>query len=494
MPFLIENIIRVVFVLFVIILLGNFVIIGLAITRRQRREKYFQRIDTLRAEFRPVVARLVAGRMDYQEGLNRLKGISGPDRFYLWEQLLLEKRPSSVEEPILRQLCEDLGLVRTWQNRLSGRVDRPSVREALARPEGVIERVGRLRFLIRAKSAENLGIIRHRASWPLLVKALNDPYPDLQSVASRAIAAIREPESFLALVAQLHKVVLDASSTALSLRSVKSALVSFPLENASGLLASLRHPNRRIRFLATDIIREMVSREAEGDENYELDRKILGTELVETCLEQLPFDENPDVRARSTGVICFLSDPRSAPVLLTLLRDSAWFVRLHAVRALARRKFLPQAVQIGPALSDPNWRVREAAVTALRIFGSAGLAQLTDHFVNTEDVYSQEQVADVFQRAGLIPELLRRYAAADDSQAPQVLAQLARLGKTSYMLSVLTNNAEPDLRKKFLLGFGRHPDPQIQAWVGQVAASETDLEIRSMARAAMAGRSLAGER
>jgi HEAT repeat protein len=494
MPFLIEHIIRVVFVIFVVILLGNFAIIGLAISRRQRRERYFQRIDALRAKFRPVVGSVLAGRMDYQEGLSRLKEISGLDRLYLLEQLLLEKRPSPAEEPILRQLCEDLGLVRTWQNRLVGQVDVASVREAVARPEGMIQRVGRLRFLIRAKSAENLGIIHHRPSWPLLVKALDDPHPDLQSVASRALAVIREPESFSALVAQLHKVVLDASATALSLRSVKSALVSFPLQSASGLLPSLHHPNLRIRFLATDIIREMVLREAKDNDSYELDGKTLGVELMEACMTQLPFDENPDVRARSTEVITYLSDARSAAVLLTLLRDSVWFVRLHAVRALARRKFLSQAAQISEALSDPNWRVREAAVATLRAFGSAGLSQLTNHFINTDDTYSQEQVADEFQRAGLIPDILQQYAGEDDAQSAHVLAQMARLGKTSYVLSFLSTEARPGLRKKFLRGFGTHSDPQIQAWVQRVAASEPDVEVRAIAEAALTPRSAVGER
>ncbi len=493
MPFLIENIIKVVFALIVLIVIGNFVLIGLAISRRQRREKYFQRIDAVRAEFRPVVREVLSGRMEYQEGLKRLQQISGLDRHYLLEQLLLEKKPSPTEEPILRRLCEDLGLVRIWQNRVKGHVDTASVREAVGRPEGILERVGRLRFLIRAKSAENLGIIRHRDSWPLLVKALDDPHPDIQSVAARALAAIRETESFPALVAQLHKVVLDASATALSLRSVKSALVSFPLDCAPALARSLQHPNRRIRFLATDILREMVVREANGDDQYDLDRKRVGAEIVEIFLTQLPFDENPDVRARSAAVIAFLSDPRSTPALLTLLRDDTWFVRLHAVRALACRKFLSQASAIGQALSDPNWRVREAAVATLRTFGAAGLNQLTAHFIHTADAYSREQVADEFQRAGLIPDLLQRYASEDDSQATQVLNQMARMGKTGYLVSVLSADAQPALRKKFLLNFARNPDPQIRQWVERVASQEPDPDLRSVAAAALGAPSAAGE-
>jgi HEAT repeat protein len=305
---------------------------------------------------------------------------------------------------------------------------------------------------------------------------------DVQEVAVRSLAAIQAPESFPALVERLHAVILKPS-TRLSLRSVKTALISFPLTQASGLLPSLTHSHRRIRFLATDIIREIVERQAAWEEDFTLDPKLFPLEVAEAFLAQLCFDENPDVRARSAAVISYLADPRSAPVLLTLLDDTQWFVRLHAVRAMAKRKFLPQAPQIAERLTDSHWMVREAAGRTLLVFGRVGSGYLAEHFLQTQDRYSQEQIADEMQRAGLIPGLLAEYAIGDGGAQGRVIEQMAHMGKTSYLVSVLRSTSELDLRKKFLEDFGRHPDPQIQAWVRHLAIRDPDEELRALAEA-----------
>ena len=486
MPFLTENITAVVLAFFVLALLGNLFLIGIVLLRRRRRDKFFTRIDGLREQYGPVLEAVLSGRTAYTQGLERLRQISGRDRLFMLEQLCLDRRPAPAEEPPLRRLCEDLGLVKIWQQRLMGQIDQASLREALINPQGLLRRVKMLQFLIRSKSAENLGLIRHEPSWPLLVKALEDPNPDIRMVAVRSLSAIQHPGSFLPLVEQLHESVLE-SAPVLSIRTLKTALVSFPLQNARDLLASLRHQDPHIRFLATDIIREMVEREAAGNPDFLLDQRSMGGEMVETFLKDLAFDTNPDVRARSAPVIAYLVDQRGASTLFTLLEDSAWFVRLHAVRSLANRRFLPNANRIAATLTDPNWRVRETAVRALRVFGREGVDLLTFHFLATTDRYSREQVADEFQRAGLIPELVARCVETGNGRETTVLKNLVEMGKTSYMISVIERRkGNLELRRKFLMQFGRYPDPQIQQWVEQVAVQESDFDMRALAQEALA--------
>lgn len=482
MPILIEHITELVFMGLLAVLLANGALVALAITRRQRREKYFERIDDLRQRYGPVIVGVLARKIDYQRGLTLLRDITGLDRDFVLEQLLMSRTPTPGQVPILRQLAEDLGLVRVWQRQLSGQFDVATLREAFTRPEGLLERIGRLSFILRARAAENLGTIRHEPSWPLLVKALADPHPDVRAVAVRALAAIGEPQSFPALVERLHEVILKPSSD-VSLRAVKSALVSFPLTRAAGLLNSLTHRHPRIRFFAVDVLKEMVERRAASEEELLLDSKNFSPELSELFLTQLCFDQNPDVRARSAPVIAHLQDPRATPVLLALLDDSEWFVRLHAVRALAKRKYLPQAGQISRRLTDPHWMVREAAARTLLVFGRVGIDQLADHFLDSEDRYSREQVADEMQRAGLIPTLLTQYGNEADGRTAKVLEQLADMGKTSYLLSTMQTSSDRNLRKRFLEAFGKHSDPQIQGWVKQMAAREADPELRALAQA-----------
>lgn len=494
MPYLIENITWIVFVLFLLALAGNFFLIGLVFYRRKRRQRFFKRLDALRERYSPILAGVLSGRIAYAAGLEDLRGITGADRLFMLERLCMEKKPSPEEEPVLRRLCEDLGLVKIWQQRLMGKIDQTSLRETLVSPQGLLRRVKFLQFLVRSKSAENLGLIRHEASWPLLVKVLEDANPDIQVVAVRSLGAIRHPASFLPLVEQLHKAVLE-SAPILSVRTLKSALVSFPLHNAGELQASLRSPNARIRFLATDVIREMVVREAENQPDFQLGRKNFPDEMAEIFLKELPFDTNPDVRARSAPVIGYLTDQRAASTLFTLLEDPVWFVRLHAARSLARPRFLPHADRMTAALTDSNWRVRETAVRTLRGFGPAGLDLLTRHFLATGDRYSREQVADEFQRAGLIPDLLTRSAETRNGRETAVLKNLAEMGKTSCMISVLeTGRGNDELRKTFLQQFGCCPDPQIHQWVEQLAVAEPNFDVRALAQAVLAAGQPQGER
>jgi HEAT repeat protein len=488
MPFLIEHITEVVLTFVVMVLLGTGALVALAIGRRQRRDRYFERLDDLRQRYRPVVSAVLSKKVDYAKGLEALKGISGLDRLYFLEQLLLENPPSAAQIPVARQLAEDLGLVKIWQSHVSGRFELASLRDALARPEGLLQRIGRLNFILKAKSAENLGVVRHEPSWPLLAKALHDAHPDVQSVAARALAAIGEPESFQPLLERIKEIVLHPSGK-ISLRSVKSALVSFPLKEAYRLVPALKHDHPRVRFLAVDILREMVEHEAALNEDFVLDASIFGSDMGEVLLTQCCFDDNGDVRARSAPIISYLADVRATPVLLTLLEDPQWFVRLHTVRALAKRKFLSQAEQVSQRLTDAHWLVRQAAAQTLLVFGRAGVDTLADHMLTTQDRYSREQIADEMQRSGLIPTLLAQYSTSTDNREARVFGLLADMGKTSFLLSTLLTSSDRSVRRKFLADLGAHPDPKIRVWVKKVATLEPDSEIRKLA-ITMIGKSL----
>jgi hypothetical protein len=66
------------------------------------------------------------------------------------------------------------------------------------------------------------------------------------------------------------------------------------------------------------------------------------------------------------------------------------------------------------------------------------------------------------------------------------MENLARMGKTSYLLAVLTDSPDRKLRKMFLTEFGTNSDPQIQAWVRDRATRDPDAEVRALAQTTMA--------
>jgi HEAT repeat protein len=476
LPVLIEHVVTFVIVLLVAVVVVTLGFVAAAIVRRRRRDRYFEQLDDLREEVAPIVAGVLGRTLSYAQGVAELKKLGEKRKPALIEQLVMEKLPPADQMPAMVRLCEDLGLVKRWQERLAGD---GQVRGLT----GVLQRLFGVGYLGRARSAENLATIRHRASWPMLVKALDDPHPDVREVSLRGLGALLEPQSFPALVQRLHAVILDPDDSKLAFRTVKSAVVSFPLSQAVGLEPSLRHQHRRIRFLCTDVIREMVEKEAEGHPDFYLDPGNFSPSLIELFLNTQSLDENPDVRARAAPVIAYLRDPRAVPVLLGLLEDPEWFVRLHAVRAMAKPRFEPQLLQIAGRLADPRWMVREAAVRGLLEFGDAGVTVLYDYFLGSEDRYSREQIADEWQRAGVIPTVLGNYAQQPQSRERQVLEQLAHMGKTSYLVGLLLGSADAPLRKQFLQDFGRHSDRQIQSWVSWLAANETDPDVKALAQA-----------
>src|SRR2546422_8500596 len=121
MPLFARNVIGLVLAIAAIILLGSGFLIAVAIGRRFERERYFRRLDALRAQYGPAVSALLAGRLDHKSVLNRLRSISGPDRVFMVERLCLEQKPTPAQRPVLRRLCEDLGLVEVWRRDLAGK-------------------------------------------------------------------------------------------------------------------------------------------------------------------------------------------------------------------------------------------------------------------------------------------------------------------------------------------------------------------------------------
>ena len=446
---------QIVFAVTLCSVLATGTLIALALVRRKQREMHFREMSELRRLSFPVIASLAAGTLDYQPALQALGEIfpSGPNRAQVVERVLFDgKHKASMSVPVLRRLAMDFGLVELWERRLLCCPEPVSWRQAAFRPENALGRIHALHFLPRARSAEHLGVISNAPSWRLLVRALEDPYPEVRSAAAFALGAIAEPQSFPALADRLRNIVLTPSA-GLSLRHIKAALVCFPLRQASELVESLKHAHPRVRFLATDVVREMVDRfrcAGGAEEVSVLKPEDFAPELADLFLTRLVFDENPDVRARTAAVIARLDDPRATLRLVTLLDDVQWFVRLHTVRALAQPRFIVLTDHVTRRLTDVNWRVREAAVRALLSLGAPGTERLLDHFLTTQDRYSLEQIAEELQRAGLLPVRPGEDGHDGGWEKSQVVERLIELGKTSDLEAGLESGADDRLRERIL--------------------------------------------
>jgi hypothetical protein len=240
---------------------------------------------------------------------------------------------------------------------------------------------------------------------------------------------------------------------------VKAAIVNFPLSMAAELIPTLKHQHRRIRFLTTDVIREMVEKAAASEYGFTLNERNFSAELLEMFLNNLSYDENPDVRARAAPVIAYFRDIRAVPVLLSL-EDPV--VRAGCVRALAKPKFETQLPE-----TPGGWPTRAGWCGKRRTHAAIvrGRRACCECFLSTGR-YSREQIADEWLRAD--DHSLLACAGGRDERERRVLATGPH-GQTSYVVGLLLSTAEPACAK-FLEDFGRR-DGQIQSWVSYLAAN-----------------------
>jgi HEAT repeat protein len=442
-------------------------VLGFVVIRRIRREYKSRVFDQTQILCKAILEELAGGAIHYFDALDRLRTLPKVHIRTSFASILAEDRnPSPERAAALRRLCEDLGLVALWRRRLAfGRASRTAWEPV----SYLSRRRGPLNFVLRAEAAEYLGIIGHQPSWPLLVDALDDPSGAVRSAAVRNLARIREPESFAALARRLESLSEDPSPN-ISVRSLEMALASFPATEAVRLLRSLEHARPRVRVLASEVVSLMVQHEAPEGGGHDASPHGLAPEVIELFLTRLATDEDPDVRARAADVVAHFDLFRALPVLTHLLGDPAWFVRMHAVRAFRRQRLAPLAA-VTQRLTDPHWRVREAAARTLAARGRSGVRRLFEHFLSTEDRYSQDQVAEQIARAGVLPSVIERYGEFGHELETRFVEQLVLRGFDGLLLPALRNRMRPEQSQALIQELSRYSNGNAEMFLRQCAGS-----------------------
>ncbi len=335
-------------------------------------------------------------------------------------------------------------------------------------------RFRRLRALSirRAEAVGNLGRLSPRRGAAFIREALQDPSPLVRQVAIAALGQNQIPDGVRILLEELSKIV-DGKSD-LPVRSVKTALVRYPIQKLGHFVPFLNGDNPRFRFLAVDSIREICKRAEPGTANPEFP-----LELRQWFLEEGIRDESADVRARSAGVLGYFRDELALQGLRNLLRDENEFVRLHTVRACADPYYTELIPELLERVTDRKWRVREATVRTMAAFEAEGTRQLQSLFLNTTDRYASEQIVEELQRSGMLLQVLCALSSpgtAEAKLAAQVCSKIVSLGMISLITgSVLCGEGPLPLRRALLDLLSSSQSPQVVAALREIAASADDL-------------------
>jgi HEAT repeat protein len=457
------------FTILVSVLMGTCLLVAVAFFRRWQQIRYVRYVHILRRKYRPILAKSLSGARN-PSGIAALQELPLADLELLLDPLFSQRKLPERCRIFLQVLCANLGLIDVWQSRLAHRHSAPRSSPGNGAQGDSPDRAA-VRYLLRAKSIRNLGTLRHQSSWPLLINALDDRHPDIQSVALRSLAAIAAPESFPALRERLHAVA-QGKSPAPPLRALQAAMASFELNCLPALLPSLRHPDRQVRLRAMEILRTMVCREAARQPDATLPPQLLTPPMVELLLTGLSLDTSADIRAGAAEVIVFLADSRAPSVLSDLLCDHQWSVRLRTVQALAHLR--PAAAPldlIRQCLRDPHGRVREAAIQTLLALGREGKHQLYQYYLTSPDRTARDQIVEVIERTGLMSALVDAYSAGTRGVEALMVEQMAREA-APLGLSGILRTLSPEVYQRFLDRFL----PSVQAKMRFLEETQPDRE------------------
>jgi HEAT repeat protein len=464
------------FVILVSVVMGTFLLVAVAFLRRWQQIRFSRYRHTLHRKYRPALAKVLSGARS-PASIEALRELPLADLELLLDPLFSKRKLTERQLVFLLALCTELGLISLWQSRSA------NGRRAALPPSGDEASNGSsdrpvMRYLLRAKSIRNLGRLRHRASWPLLVKAVDDRHHDIQLLALRSLAAIGAPESFPVLRERLHAAV-QGDCRYLPLQGLRSAMVSFDLDCAPALLPSLRHADRQIRLHAIEILRTMVCREAARRPGFTLTAALFTPPMVELLLAGLAGDVSAEIRARAAEILVFLADPRAIPVLCSLLRDRQWLVRLCTVRALSqvRRTAGFPHQDILSCLDDPHWRVREAAIQTLISLGQDGKHRVYAHFLNSPDNPTRKQIVEVIERSGLMTPLVEEYCKGAKGVEALMVEQLAGAAAPLGLSRVL-RTLTLETRQKFLERFLPYAEARMRLLKETQPEAEINLPLQ----------------
>jgi len=417
-------------------------IIVFAFLRRFLRKYRFARLDRIRGQVNPGVSALVQypGEVSVERLLSRPGSLD-------W---------IAVEEALIGHIE---GVDARDYQRVYGFL------EELGYVDYYLKSLNSSRMWQRARAAERLGIIRCGRSVDDLIKAAGDKARDVSNMAVFSLGRIGDERGLPAIMESL-RLGIDSLED-VSLRIVKSALLSFGRSAVKVLRRALKDRDWRVRAVVVDIL---------GD----LD----GPSVVEDLSLAL-FDIEPDVRAKAAKGLGKKRASSAVKHLMILTEDPVWVVRLHSTRALGLIGARVAIERIKLRLFDGNWQVRRVAAKAMGLMKEEAMEPLRDILLQNKDAYAREMVVEEIQRTGLVWSFVD--GLEDDSEevrkkSAETLYAMGLNGALSPLISALEKGS-PEIRRVIVGILGRFKAERAQAAVKATADKDVDFDVRKAARA-----------
>ncbi len=340
------------------LLLLTAVLLLTSVIRRVYKKRKYRKLDYLREVFEKKIRESIdSGTMpgSQDEFIARPKS----DAWQAIEDVLLRLGNDERYRDEAQKLYFVLGYVSFYEKRLENR-----------------------NVQVRSLSVDKLGRMKSDASVPKLIALLDEEQSEIVTVAVRSLSRIGGPAAMQAIIVRLP-VILDRSIV--TRKAMGMALQSFGADAIPYLLLHKAGPDN---LWVISCILDILSR---------LPADPRSTHVAAGQLSSM----NAEVRSKALKVLGRAENIRMLhnlpELILPLLRDPVWFVRLQAIRSMRALGNEAAAPSIGMLIFDDNWRVRNEAAQALIVLGERSLDIFLD-ILKGADRYAKESICEEIEK------------------------------------------------------------------------------------------------
>jgi HEAT repeat protein len=391
------------------LLLSITVLFFASIVRRVHHKEKYRRLDRLRTFFeRKLIADLSAGHADlvteeYRTHPGSLEWQALEDVLFL---LIDEERYRGA----VKRLFLSLGYVAYYEDGLASR-----------------------NRIVKESAIDKLGRMENESSALKLFPLLDDTDPGILSVTVRALSKIGSREALRRVVGKLPRLL---GQSLVAGKAIETALLNF---DAAAVPVLIEQLGDHREALVVSTVLEILSRFPPE------------SRAVFLAIEHLK-DADPEVRSRAMKVVgrAERNLPQHLPsLIIPLLSDPVWFVRLQAIKAARALGCEQAAGPLGKLLFDENWQVRSGAALALTGLGDCAV----DVFLDALTLYAagtKEDVCVEIEKAGFTRRLIENLASRDVTvrmKSREILSLMIAHGFSAPLVEYLKNGEDEQSRQ-----------------------------------------------
>ncbi len=280
-----------------------------------------------------------------------------------------------------------------------------------------------------ALGLDKLGKMKSEASVPKLIALLDNEDPEIVSVAVRSLSKIGGQAALQAIVermpAMLDRSIVTRKAMGMALQAFGADAIPYLVEQKAG----------QDNLWVISCILDILSRLPTDPRSVRLAAEYLSS-------------MNAEVRSKALKVLGQADNARAdknLPVLiLPLLRDPIWFVRLQAIRSIRALGHEGAAEPIGKLIGDQNWQVRNEAAQALIVLGAQSLDIFLDVLMGT-DKYAKESICEELEKTNYSGRLIENLKARDQQlqvKSRKILEIMHSLGFSTPHIAYLEQEGD----------------------------------------------------